>query len=228
MNGRRADDWQQRAETLERNAAELNELLVERSADLNERTRDLNSTAKSLREARSALTRSESDVASLARRQRQLANEKAQVEDEREQLAVQQGALEGVAGAYVSCNSGLVDLVGAVARDDWTWVDYYYDSSPGRLHDSGRRLGFVSVQQRQRMKRLGALALSAFALSGCGGGSPIAQPPPEETPAVTVPELIPVDPEADRLTGKKLPTLARDSAERRARTLTLRSPQHGL
>ena len=140
MNDRRADDWQQRAETLERNAAELNELLVERSADLNERTRDLNSTAKSLREARSALTRSESDVASLARRQRQLANEKAQVEDEREQLVVQQGALEGVAGAYVSCNSGLLDLVGAVARDDWAWVDYYYGSVQGDCTTAGDAL----------------------------------------------------------------------------------------
>jgi hypothetical protein len=126
LNDTRADDWQQRSEQLQRNATQLNELLVVRSGDLNERTADLNTTADSLRKARAALGRSESDVASLSRRQRELANEKAQVEDERGQLTVQASELESVAGAYVTCKAGLVDLVGAVARDDWGWVEYYY------------------------------------------------------------------------------------------------------
>jgi cell division protein FtsB len=126
-NAQQAADWEDRAETVEANAAKLNELLVERSQALNQRTRDLNESAAAIRDARAALRRSESDVASLASRQRELANEKAQVEDEREQLEVQRVALEGVAGSYITCKSGLVDLVGAVARSDWYWVDYYYD-----------------------------------------------------------------------------------------------------
>lgn len=126
-NAQQAAEWEDRAETLELNAAKLNELLVERSEELNQRTRDLNASAAAIRDARSALRRSESDVASLASRQRELANEKAQVEDEREQLEVQRSALESVAGSYITCKSGLVDLVGAVARSNWYWVEYYGD-----------------------------------------------------------------------------------------------------
>jgi hypothetical protein len=127
LNDDRADRWQARAILLERNAAELNVLLVERSKTLNQRTRDLNASSRAIRDARGALRRSESDVASLAARQRELANEKAQVEDEREQIEVQASALVSVASSYITCKNGLVDLVGAVARDDWNWVDYYYD-----------------------------------------------------------------------------------------------------
>jgi hypothetical protein len=127
LNAERAQDWKLRAERLDLNAAELNRLLIDRSEQLNQRTRDLNSSAQAVRDARAALRRSELDVASLSSRQRALANEKAQVEDEREQLEVQRAALETVAGSYITCKNGLVDLVRAVANDDWDWIDWYYD-----------------------------------------------------------------------------------------------------
>ena len=127
VNGDRADDWQARAETLEKNVAALNAVLVERSGALNARTRELNTMAGKVREAQRALRRSEADVADLARRQRELANEKAQVEDERSALSAEADALQAVASAYIDCKSGLVDLLGYVADDDWATVDLFLD-----------------------------------------------------------------------------------------------------
>jgi hypothetical protein len=127
-NHDRADGWKARAVTLDRNVAALNDVLVERSETLNERTRELNLMAAKVRESQGALRRSEADVASLARRQRELANEKAQVEDERAEVAAEAEAVEGVAGAFIDCKSGLVDLLGYIANDDYYSANYYWDS----------------------------------------------------------------------------------------------------
>lgn len=126
-NHDRADRWQARALVLDRNVAALNDVLVERSEKLNERTRELNSMAKKVRASQGALRRSEADVATLAKRQRELANEKAQVEDERSQLAAEADAIEGVAGAYIDCKSGLIDLLGFVSNEDYYSANYYWD-----------------------------------------------------------------------------------------------------
>jgi S1-C subfamily serine protease len=72
------------------------------------------------------------------------------------------------------------------------------------------------------MRRLTFLLAGAVALSGCGSGNPLSEPAPPEQPEITVPALTAVDPAAKLLARKTLPTLARDSAERRARTLTVR------
>jgi S1-C subfamily serine protease len=67
--------------------------------------------------------------------------------------------------------------------------------------------------------RLAAALLAALLLTGCGVR---ASEPPDEEPAFAVPELIPVSgavPEAVRV---EIPRLAKDSAERRARRLTVR------
>ncbi len=122
VNARRASDWQQRAESLDRSVRELQRLLGARTAALNRRTRQANALAEVARRAQSQLRRSESDVASLEARQRELANEKAQVEDERSQLREQASALAAVAAEYVTCNSGLVDLVDATASQDWSYA----------------------------------------------------------------------------------------------------------
>ena len=65
------------------------------------------------------------------------------------------------------------------------------------------------------------VTLSA-ALLALGTGCGVAEAPPEETPRPPLPALVePVD-GLEELAGVKLPTLARDSAERRARRLTVR------
>jgi uncharacterized protein HemX len=119
-NRNRAADWEERAFRLERNTEQLNGLLVERSTQLNERTRELNALAGKVTRAQSALARSESDVESLSTRQRELAAEKAAVEDSRAELAVQSGALEGVADTLLVCNSGLFELFEYVLAGDRT------------------------------------------------------------------------------------------------------------
>jgi S1-C subfamily serine protease len=69
---------------------------------------------------------------------------------------------------------------------------------------------------------IGPLA-AAFALalvaSGCAGQ---AEEPPEAKPAITVPELERVASGVPAAVGARTPVLARDSAERKARTLTVR------
>jgi alkylhydroperoxidase/carboxymuconolactone decarboxylase family protein YurZ len=119
-NKSRADDWEDRAFTLERHTEQLNGLLIERSTQLNERTRELNGLAAKVQRQQSALTRSESDVASLSRRQRELAAEKARVEDDRAALQVQSRELNSVANAFVACKDGLVALLGYVVEGDET------------------------------------------------------------------------------------------------------------
>jgi S1-C subfamily serine protease len=64
--------------------------------------------------------------------------------------------------------------------------------------------------------------LCVFTSAGCGSEQLLAEPAPAQRPQLTVPELVPPDRAARLLAGKKLPTLARDSAERRARALTVR------
>jgi hypothetical protein len=84
-------------------------------------------------------------VTSLARRQRELANEKARVEDERRQLQAQQAALETVASDVLSCNSGLVDVLGAVLDEDWDWVAINGSSRLASCSDAG-----ASIDSYQR------------------------------------------------------------------------------
>jgi septal ring factor EnvC (AmiA/AmiB activator) len=117
-NKSRADDWEERAFTLERQTEQLNGLLVERSTQLNERTRELNQLATKVERQQNALTRSESDVASLTRRQRELAAEKAEVEDSSAALRLQSRVLSSVATAFVACKDGLVSLLGDVIEGD--------------------------------------------------------------------------------------------------------------
>lgn len=66
------------------------------------------------------------------------------------------------------------------------------------------------------------LAALCLTLCGCGADELIANEPPSQPPQLTVPELENADPAARSLASKKLPTLARDSAERKARALTVR------
>ena len=119
-NKARADDWEDRAFTLERHTEQLNGLLIERSTQLNERTSELNGLAAKVQRQQSALTQSESDVASLSRRQRELAAEKARVEDDRAALQLQSRELNSVANAFVACKDGLVALLGYVVQGDQT------------------------------------------------------------------------------------------------------------
>lgn len=133
-NRDRADEWQERAETLEKQADRLNLLLVARSDELNERTELANELAEKLAGARAAFARSESDVVALERRQRELANEKAQVEDQRaalaleaERLAEQRSALEDIASAYVTCKDEVIDLVNAATREDYAYFNSRVD-----------------------------------------------------------------------------------------------------
>src|ERR671914_752028 len=71
-----------------------------------------------------------------------------------------------------------------------------------------------------RPARIGALA-AALALvgPGCAGQ---ADAPPEAEPTITVPELDRVAADVPAAVRAKTPVLARDSAERKARTLTVR------
>lgn len=118
-NKDRADRWEERSTALERNVSTLNRLLVDRSNRLDSRTRELNRMAAKVRKQGDALSQSEADVSSLERRQRELANEKAQVEDDRAALTVQASSLEDVAGAFVDCKDGLVDLLGYILDEDY-------------------------------------------------------------------------------------------------------------
>ena len=125
QNRDRAEGWRQRAIA----AAEIVEgqrvVIGQRSRALNQRTTQVNTLTAKVRTTRTALRRSEGDVTQLARRQRQLANEKARVEDQRRQLEAQQAALTGVASGFLACNNGLVDVLGAVLDENWSWVSIY-------------------------------------------------------------------------------------------------------
>jgi S1-C subfamily serine protease len=69
-------------------------------------------------------------------------------------------------------------------------------------------------------RAIGALtAALALAASGCAGQ---ADAPPEAEPAITVPEVERVASNVPAAAKAKTPVLARDSAERKARTLTVR------
>jgi S1-C subfamily serine protease len=63
------------------------------------------------------------------------------------------------------------------------------------------------------------LAFAAVALNGCAAR---ADAPPEPEPQITVPDVAKVSAHVPAAVRIKTPTLARDSAERRARTLTVR------
>lgn len=69
------------------------------------------------------------------------------------------------------------------------------------------------------MLRAAVLALAATLLGGCGAQ---ADAPPEAAPEINVPELAEVSKDVPATVRAKTPTLAADSAERKARTLTLR------
>ena len=125
QNRDRAEGWRQRAIGAEEIVEGQRVVIATRSQELNRRTTQVNTLTARVRATRTALRRSEGDVSELARRQRALANEKARVEDERRQLQAQQAALEGVAADVLSCNSGLVDVLGAVLDEDWSWVSLY-------------------------------------------------------------------------------------------------------
>ncbi len=71
------------------------------------------------------------------------------------------------------------------------------------------------------MRRLVSLAAPLVAVV-VGGCAVVAEPPPQERPAARVPRVVRLDPDAARLTHVRLPVLARDSAERRLREITLR------
>ena len=118
-NKQRADQWADHASLLQEDLDSLEAELGARTDDLNQRTEDLNAMASKVQQAETAIARSEADVRSLERRQRRLANEKAQVEDARAELAVQTGALEDVASAYIDCKSGLIELLNYILADDY-------------------------------------------------------------------------------------------------------------
>ncbi|MGH3022603.1 MAG: hypothetical protein ACRDNI_03010, partial [Gaiellaceae bacterium] len=119
-NKARADDWQARAELLQGNVEALDEVVLARTEDLNERTEELNQMASKVRNAEDAVARSEGDVRSLERRQRRLASEKAEVEDARAALALEAGAIEDVASAYIDCKNGLAQLLNYVLAEDFS------------------------------------------------------------------------------------------------------------
>jgi septal ring factor EnvC (AmiA/AmiB activator) len=125
QNRDRAEGWRQRAIGAEEIVEGQRVVIAQRSRELNRRTTQVNALTEKVRATRTALRRSEGDVSELARRQRALANEKARVEDERRQLEAQQAALTGVASDFLACNNGLVDVLGAVLDEDWSWVSIY-------------------------------------------------------------------------------------------------------
>jgi S1-C subfamily serine protease len=69
------------------------------------------------------------------------------------------------------------------------------------------------------MRRLAAAVLAASLLTGCGVR---ASEPPEEEPTLAPPELVPVSGDVPEAVRVEIPRLAKDSAERRARRLTVR------
>ena len=68
-------------------------------------------------------------------------------------------------------------------------------------------------------RRIVVLGFLALVASGC---TLVAAAPPEEPPRAEVPPLVSADPDAGRLAQVKPATLARDSAERQARKMTVR------
>ncbi len=65
-----------------------------------------------------------------------------------------------------------------------------------------------------------AIVLAALILAGCG--AVVADAPPEEPVRAPVPRLVELDPDVRTEVATTVPTLARDSAERKARRGTLR------
>ena len=145
-NGDRAEKWRDRAISAEEIVDGQRVLIGQRTRALNRRTTQVNRLADKLRDTRTSLRRSEGDDSSLARRQRELANEKARVEDERRQLQSQQAALETVASDVLTCNNGLVDVLGAVLDEDWDWLLSYVNSRLASCTDAGASLD--SYQRR--------------------------------------------------------------------------------
>jgi S1-C subfamily serine protease len=69
------------------------------------------------------------------------------------------------------------------------------------------------------MRRVAVALLAASLLTGCGVRAP---EPPEEEPTLAPPELVPVSGNVPDAVREEIPRLAKDSAERRARRLTVR------
>ena len=71
-----------------------------------------------------------------------------------------------------------------------------------------------------RVFRTSAIAVAVLVLAGCGGV--VAEAPPDDPLRAPVPHLVELDPDVRSEFSATIPTLARDSAERRARRGTLR------
>jgi S1-C subfamily serine protease len=69
------------------------------------------------------------------------------------------------------------------------------------------------------MVRLAALVLAALVAAGCGAR---AEEPPDDEPSFSVPKLVPVSGDVPEAVRVAIPRLAKDSAERRARRITVR------
>jgi len=67
--------------------------------------------------------------------------------------------------------------------------------------------------------RLAALLAAAVVVAGCGAR---ADKPPDEEPSFSVPKLVPVSGDVPEAVRVAIPRLAKDSAERRARRITVR------
>lgn len=73
-----------------------------------------------------------------------------------------------------------------------------------------------------RIRRGGAVVAAALALAVAAAGCGVVDDPPEETSRPPLPVLVEPADDLQALAGVKPPTLARDSAERHARRLTVR------
>jgi S1-C subfamily serine protease len=71
-----------------------------------------------------------------------------------------------------------------------------------------------------RVLRTSAIAVAVLVVAGCGGV--VAEAPPDDPLRAPVPHLVELDPDVRSQFSATIPTLARDSAERRARRGTLR------
>lgn len=72
---------------------------------------------------------------------------------------------------------------------------------------------------RREIALVTSLVVAASLLTGCGAR---ASEPPEEEPRLAVPKLVPVSGDVPEAVRVRIPRLAKDSAERRARRLTVR------
>jgi len=74
----------------------------------------------------------------------------------------------------------------------------------------------------ERLRRIFAWVVSVLTFSALVAGCGVTDPPPEQQARPPLPKLAEPDPDLEALSGVKVPRLARDSAERRARRLTVR------